>query len=1105
MSRARPLHVQACLERAVEAGTLRQAEADRAYAAVARLLAKGLPESEAVARAADELREAAQRSRRQTALRVIAAERSVDQAASHPRGFDAGVAALFARDAFGLAGYSNVEGRSRAVVAEAHARLAQLLDAYRTKRLGFAQDLPGLRRFVRALYGESGDAEAAGMARAWTETTDGLVARFNRAGGDLAKPDTWRLPQQWNRDKVRAAGEAEFTAFLHREIEGGGLRIVDWDTGEPVAAERAAEIIGRAYQRIRTDGLVDLVPGQVSGPGAVANSRQMRRAFQWQSADAWFRFNDTFGEGDHGIYDLLVGHIEGIARDIGSMEVLGPNPAWTARYLIDTARRDHGVGETRAALLGNIWHHASGAAAVPQAEWLATLGRGVRSWLTSAQLGSAVISAVTDFATLRETAAWNGLASTAVMRRGLSLLNPANAEDRVTAVRLGLVADGWTQRALGASRHQADIVGRDLPGRIAEFVMRVSGMNAHTQAATWAFGMEFSAHLAARAGRALDQLEEPLRRTFARYGITADDWDVLRTRGIYDAGEGATFILPEQIVGQPAGAGRQLPADIAAWRAGSPLPPDIEAAERRATELAALGAVPATPDRLALRAERATAVLERRAANLPGGEPAAERRALIVIGPPSAGKSSLIEPLAYNMRALIIDPDDMKAELPEFEGGLGAMRVHEESSDMAARARRAAISRGVNIAIPTVGADADGVERLLLQLKAEGYRVTLVLNDLPIERAAQRNMARFRETGRLVGHRYLIGIGSRPKETYLKLRDAADEHAHYSNDVARGQAPVHLGGQRLAILSDADAGRAAASQSGRGGPRADEPRAGAIGGRAQGDVDPGELDRRQQAASRYLEMVNTEAQFAVPQPGALDRAILLGGSRAGTVGGEFRRSMAQYKSFPITMMSRHLMRGIEGIRGGDHGRYLAALTIGLTAMGALAMQAKEVARGRDPRAMDDARFWGAAFLQGGGAGIVGDFLYAGLSRADQSFFMTAIGGPTGGLVDDVMRLTGANITATAEGRDSNFGRELARFVQRNTPGASLWYGRLAMDRLLWDRLQEQLDPHAARRWREIERRAFRDFEQEFWWSPGQPDPARAPDLAAALGNALGGP
>jgi hypothetical protein len=151
--------------------------------------------------------------------------------------------------------------------------------------------------------------------------------------------------------------------------------------------------------------------------------------------------------------------------------------------------------------------------------------------------------------------------------------------------------------------------------------------------------------------------------------------------------------------------------------------------------------------------------------------------------------------------------------------------------------------------------------------------------------------------------------------------------------------------------------------------------------------------------------------------------------------------------------------------------------------------------------MTDHRFWGAAFVQGGGAGILGDFLFTAVNRADQSFYMNMVGGPMGGLVDDVARIAGLNITALADSeRERAIGADLSRFLRHNAPGTTLWYARLAMDRLLWDRLQSWADPQAARRFQRMERRALQEFDQEFWWAPGEGAPRRGPDAGAMMGG-----
>jgi hypothetical protein len=195
------------------------------------------------------------------------------------------------------------------------------------------------------------------------------------------------------------------------------------------------------------------------------------------------------------------------------------------------------------------------------------------------------------------------------------------------------------------------------------------------------------------------------------------------------------------------------------------------------------------------------------------------------------------------------------------------------------------------------------------------------------------------------------------------------------------------------------------------------------------------------------------------------------------------------------MMTTHLMRGLNAENPANKGAYLAALAVSMTLMGALSMQAKAISQGKDPRDMTDPKFWGAAAAQGGGGGIFGDLLYSAFTRTGQDA-VVALLGPTAGLAVDLVNLTGANVAQAAEDKDTNFGAELARMVRRNTPGTSLWYSRLATDRLIHDRLQTLVDPDYAARFARMEDRALRDYQQQFWWRPGEVAPARGPDLGA---------
>lgn len=150
--------------------------------------------------------------------------------------------------------------------------------------------------------------------------------------------------------------------------------------------------------------------------------------------------------------------------------------------------------------------------------------------------------------------------------------------------------------------------------------------------------------------------------------------------------------------------------------------------------------------------------------------------------------------------------------------------------------------------------------------------------------------------------------------------------------------------------------------------------------------------------------------------------------------------------------------------------------------------------------MDNAKFWAAAFTQGGGAGIYGDFLFSDVNRFGSGLVSTFIG-PTANLIDDTAKLTLGNAQQFVRGEEMNLTSDMIRFAGSYAPGIQLWYSRLAFERHVIDQLEQLADPAAAnRRYRRIQQRARRDVGQEYWWRQGDRTPDRAPDLANILGD-----
>ena len=258
------------------------------------------------------------------------------------------------------------------------------------------------------------------------------------------------------------------------------------------------------------------------------------------------------------------------------------------------------------------------------------------------------------------------------------------------------------------------------------------------------------------------------------------------------------------------------------------------------------------------------------------------------------------------------------------------------------------------------------------------------------------------------------------------------------------------------------------------------------------------VTQKNKLVAKVHEMLLGELDHAVLMPDFRSQAIATLGARRGGLG-EVTRTVAMYKSFPILMMMKQLYRGAAQHGLGNKMSYIAQLSIGLMVMGAIALQAKELARGKNPRDMTDPKFWAAAHLQGGGLGIFGDFLHSNQSRFGSSFTKTLVG-PGFGLLDDITKLTLGNLQQLVAGKDTNISADMIQFMRRYTPGTSVWYLRALYERTILDQLQKILDPKAYKKFRNQMKRRERDYGQSYWWKPGSVVPESVPDLTEAVGG-----
>lgn len=236
---------------------------------------------------------------------------------------------------------------------------------------------------------------------------------------------------------------------------------------------------------------------------------------------------------------------------------------------------------------------------------------------------------------------------------------------------------------------------------------------------------------------------------------------------------------------------------------------------------------------------------------------------------------------------------------------------------------------------------------------------------------------------------------------------------------------------------------------------------------------------------KVVTMVSSETKYAVPEPDAAVQGFMNQGLRRGTIEGEVIRSAGQFKAFTVSIAMSHIARSMRGFEGSAASRigYGAGLITFSTMLGALSLQAKEVAKGRKPRDMDNAKFWLGAAQQGGAMSIAGDLLLSDVDKYGQSM-ADYLGGPLGaeankilfkGLIGNTQDVIAGEKTLEKVVRE--FGSGLVDYA----PG-QFWYYRLAYDRLLLDGARKFADPDWKRKDIQRELQRLREGDQnERWW------------------------
>ncbi|KQD16632.1 hypothetical protein [Acinetobacter baumannii] len=234
------------------------------------------------------------------------------------------------------------------------------------------------------------------------------------------------------------------------------------------------------------------------------------------------------------------------------------------------------------------------------------------------------------------------------------------------------------------------------------------------------------------------------------------------------------------------------------------------------------------------------------------------------------------------------------------------------------------------------------------------------------------------------------------------------------------------------------------------------------------------VDYRYKAAMKYQTHIFSEESVAVIEAGVRERSIINLGD-AGTIQGELGRTLFQFKGFPLAYMLRMGHRAFaQGVKG--RSTFIASLIAYQTLAGAFIVQLQNLANGKNPEPVFTPDFFLKSVLKGGGLSFMGDLMSA-LSDPTGRSFGDFVAGPLvsqGGKLGMLLTGMGNNFI---EGKESTRMMEVANTLKGNLPFQNIWYSKLIIDRMLYSKLQNMIDPDYLPKTQQ----RLENLGNSYWW------------------------
>ncbi len=160
------------------------------------------------------------------------------------------------------------------------------------------------------------------------------------------------------------------------------------------------------------------------------------------------------------------------------------------------------------------------------------------------------------------------------------------------------------------------------------------------------------------------------------------------------------------------------------------------------------------------------------------GELKKENRMELVLGLPASGKSTrIVDPDSEAMGAFVLDPDVIKARIPEYieSHGAGADAIHFEGVNLFNESIKAFTEgemKGTNVILPVVSSSIDELMKTYVKpFEDAGYNVKVKFREAKPNEAAARVVMRELGGGQLINSAVAFNFGDGVEDVYEEFKN----------------------------------------------------------------------------------------------------------------------------------------------------------------------------------------------------------------------------------------------------------------------------------------------------------------------------------------------